>query len=216
MLERSADTPTLRFSRTTECGIGFVNVLRIAASVAEIEDKMATSSSNLEEDESLKGCEVFVQKHNIQQILKECIVNLCIAKPERPMKFLREHFEKLEKILCTDLMKVTAVIRLAGGASNRIHTQQQLNIFFDHVLQEQRAFSYSQMLGAWAFVRNGFLLSFCWFSLKQSRDESYRSRNEDAGAIANERRARHTSREKWNIYYATVAASASSSQAYVG
>lgn len=59
---------------------------------------MATSSSTLEEDESLKGCEIFVQKHNIQQILKECIVNLCIAKPERPMKFLREHFEKLEKV----------------------------------------------------------------------------------------------------------------------
>ncbi|KAI5628812.1 cAMP-dependent protein kinase type I-beta regulatory subunit [Silurus asotus] len=58
---------------------------------------MATSSPSLEEDESLRGCEVFVQKHNIQQILKECIVNLCIAKPERPMKFLREHFEKLEK-----------------------------------------------------------------------------------------------------------------------
>ncbi|GAA6088253.1 cAMP-dependent protein kinase type I-beta regulatory subunit isoform X1 [Tachysurus ichikawai] len=58
---------------------------------------MATSSPNLEEDESLRGCEVFVQKHNIQQILKECIVNLCIAKPERPMRFLREHFEKLEK-----------------------------------------------------------------------------------------------------------------------
>lgn len=64
----------------------------------EIKDKMATSSSTLEEDESLKGCEIFVQKHNIQQILKECIVNLCIAKPERPMKFLREHFEKLEKV----------------------------------------------------------------------------------------------------------------------
>lgn len=65
----------------------------------EIKDKMATSSSStLEEDESLKGCEIFVQKHNIQQILKECIVNLCIAKPERPMKFLREHFEKLEKV----------------------------------------------------------------------------------------------------------------------
>lgn len=64
----------------------------------EIKDKMASSSSTLEEDESLKGCEIFVQKHNIQQILKECIVNLCIAKPERPMKFLREHFEKLEKV----------------------------------------------------------------------------------------------------------------------
>lgn len=67
-------------------------------SVTEIKDKMATSSSTLEEDESLKGCEIYVQKHNIQQILKECIVNLCIAKPERPMKFLREHFEKLEKV----------------------------------------------------------------------------------------------------------------------
>ncbi|GLD66173.1 cAMP-dependent protein kinase type I-beta regulatory subunit isoform X1 [Lates japonicus] len=67
---------------------------------------MATSSSTLEEDESLKGCEIFVQKHNIQQILKECIVNLCIAKPERPMKFLREHFEKLEKAECTRSFKV--------------------------------------------------------------------------------------------------------------
>lgn len=55
------------------------------------------ASSNIE-DESLKGCEVYVQKFNIQQILKECIVNLCIAKPDRPMKFLREHFEKLEKV----------------------------------------------------------------------------------------------------------------------
>uniref|UniRef100_A0A3P9NMU3 Protein kinase, cAMP-dependent, regulatory, type I, beta n=7 Tax=Clupeocephala TaxID=186625 RepID=A0A3P9NMU3_POERE len=70
----------------------------------EIKDKMATSSSALEEDESLKGCEIFVQKHNIQQILKECIVNLCIAKPERPMKFLREHFEKLEKEECKQIM----------------------------------------------------------------------------------------------------------------
>uniref|UniRef100_G1RA30 Protein kinase cAMP-dependent type I regulatory subunit beta n=1 Tax=Nomascus leucogenys TaxID=61853 RepID=G1RA30_NOMLE len=50
-----------------------------------------------EEDESLKGCELYVQLHGIQQVLKDCIVHLCISKPERPMKFLREHFEKLEK-----------------------------------------------------------------------------------------------------------------------
>lgn len=68
---------------------------------------MATSSSTLEEDESLKGCEIFVQKHNIQQILKECIVNLCIAKPERPMKFLREHFEKLEKVGDDKVLRVS-------------------------------------------------------------------------------------------------------------
>ncbi|XP_048848253.1 cAMP-dependent protein kinase type I-beta regulatory subunit-like [Brienomyrus brachyistius] len=65
---------------------------------------MATSSSNVEEDESLKGCEIFVQKHNIQQILKECIVNLCIAKPDCPLKFLREHFEKLEKEECKQIL----------------------------------------------------------------------------------------------------------------
>lgn len=51
-----------------------------------------------EEDESLKGCELYVQLHGIQQVLKDCIVHLCISKPERPMKFLREHFEKLEKV----------------------------------------------------------------------------------------------------------------------
>ncbi|XP_019493135.1 PREDICTED: cAMP-dependent protein kinase type I-beta regulatory subunit isoform X2 [Hipposideros armiger] len=57
----------------------------------------APASHQLEEDESLKGCELYVQKHGVQQVLKDCIVRLCIAKPERPMKFLREHFEKLEK-----------------------------------------------------------------------------------------------------------------------
>ncbi|GCB66931.1 hypothetical protein scyTo_0013635 [Scyliorhinus torazame] len=62
------------------------------------------ASSNMEEDESLKGCEVYVQKHNIQQILKECIVSLCIAKPDRPMKFLKEYFDKLEKEECKQIL----------------------------------------------------------------------------------------------------------------
>ncbi|KAF6281216.1 protein kinase cAMP-dependent type I regulatory subunit beta [Rhinolophus ferrumequinum] len=57
----------------------------------------APASHQLEDDESLKGCELYVQKHGVQQVLKDCIVRLCIAKPERPMRFLREHFEKLEK-----------------------------------------------------------------------------------------------------------------------
>jgi tRNA A37 threonylcarbamoyladenosine dehydratase len=39
-----------------------------------------------------------VQKHNIQQLLKDCIVQLCTSRPERPMAFLREHFERLEKV----------------------------------------------------------------------------------------------------------------------
>lgn len=78
----------------------------------DLKDKMATSST-IEEDDSLKGCEIFVQKHNIQQILKECIVSLCITKPERPMKFLREHFEKLEKVSDNILLLCKSIVMIS-------------------------------------------------------------------------------------------------------
>ena len=53
------------------------------------------------EEQSLKECENYVQKHKIQQLLKDCIVQLCINKPDSPIKFLREHFEKLESVSFT-------------------------------------------------------------------------------------------------------------------
>lgn len=49
--------------------------------------------------EALKQCEVYVEKYNIQAILKDCIVQLCIKKPDNPHKFFREYFEKLEKVI---------------------------------------------------------------------------------------------------------------------
>ncbi|XP_035036308.1 protein kinase, cAMP-dependent, regulatory, type I, alpha (tissue specific extinguisher 1) a isoform X1 [Hippoglossus stenolepis] len=58
---------------------------------------MASSSTSSEEEQSLRECEQYVQKHNIQQLLKDCIIQLCTARPERPMAFLRDYFEKLEK-----------------------------------------------------------------------------------------------------------------------
>nr|XP_045000327.1 cAMP-dependent protein kinase type I-beta regulatory subunit isoform X4 [Jaculus jaculus] len=65
---------------------------------AEHSPIMASPSRfHAEDEDSLKGCELYVQKHGVQQVLKECIVHLCIAKPDRPLRFLREHFEKLEK-----------------------------------------------------------------------------------------------------------------------
>ena len=48
--------------------------------------------------EMIKECEEYVSKHKIQVLLKDAIVQLCINKPEKPYKFLREHFEKLEKV----------------------------------------------------------------------------------------------------------------------
>lgn len=52
---------------------------------------------SVEEEQSLRECENYVQRHNIQQILKDCIVQLCVARPENPITFLREYFQKLER-----------------------------------------------------------------------------------------------------------------------
>ncbi|KAM9843573.1 cAMP-dependent protein kinase type I-alpha regulatory subunit isoform 2-T2 [Aulostomus maculatus] len=58
---------------------------------------MASGSFSSEEARSLRECEMYVQKHNIQQLLKDCIVQLCTARPERPMAFLKDLFDRLEK-----------------------------------------------------------------------------------------------------------------------
>ncbi|XP_070256956.1 cAMP-dependent protein kinase type I-alpha regulatory subunit-like [Myotis yumanensis] len=55
------------------------------------------TSAATEEERSLRECELYVQKHNIQALMKDSIVQLCTARPERPMAFLREYFERLEK-----------------------------------------------------------------------------------------------------------------------
>lgn len=55
-------------------------------------------AGNQEEEQSLRECENYVQKHNIQQLLKDCIVQLCMSRPDNPLTFLREHFERLEKV----------------------------------------------------------------------------------------------------------------------
>ncbi|PNJ50940.1 PRKAR1A isoform 12, partial [Pongo abelii] len=42
------------------------------------------STAASEEARSLRECELYVQKHNIQALLKDSIVQLCTARPERP------------------------------------------------------------------------------------------------------------------------------------
>jgi len=55
------------------------------------------SSSSIEEEQSLQECEAYVQHHRIQQILKDCIVQLCVSRPDNPISFLKEYFQKLEQ-----------------------------------------------------------------------------------------------------------------------
>ncbi|KAF8772019.1 cAMP-dependent protein kinase regulatory subunit-like isoform X2 [Argiope bruennichi] len=50
-----------------------------------------------DEEQSLRECEAYVQRHNIQRLLKDCIVQLCVRRPENPITFLREYFQKLER-----------------------------------------------------------------------------------------------------------------------
>ena len=52
----------------------------------------------MDEEQSLRECEAYVQKHDIQKILKECIVQLCVSRPENPTSFLREYFQRLERV----------------------------------------------------------------------------------------------------------------------
>lgn len=49
------------------------------------------------EDQTLRECESYVNKHNVKELLKDCIVQLCLKKPENPISFLRQHFERLDK-----------------------------------------------------------------------------------------------------------------------
>ena len=61
-------------------------------------DKMASRVEQDGDSEAVRQCEEYVESHNIQPILKECIFQLCLSKPSNPYKFLREYFEKLEKV----------------------------------------------------------------------------------------------------------------------
>ncbi|KAH6942272.1 hypothetical protein HPB50_002673 [Hyalomma asiaticum] len=58
-------------------------------------------ASTQEEEQSLRECELYVQKHNIQKLLKDCIVQLCVSRPENPISFLRDYFARLEKEAAT-------------------------------------------------------------------------------------------------------------------
>ena len=83
------------------------NKLLIERFWQEICKKLMTS---MDEEQSLRECEAYVQKHDIQKILKECIVQLCVSRPENPISFLREYFQKLERV--SNIKKIISFLNL--------------------------------------------------------------------------------------------------------
>ncbi|CAH1985186.1 unnamed protein product [Acanthoscelides obtectus] len=61
--------------------------------------RISEMATNMDEEQVLRECEAYVQTHNIQQILKDCIVQLCVRRPANPISFLREYFQKLERVV---------------------------------------------------------------------------------------------------------------------
>lgn len=57
---------------------------------------MATSQET--DAEMITECEEYVQKHNIQSLLKDSIVQLCINKPENPCAYLSKYFNDLDTV----------------------------------------------------------------------------------------------------------------------
>ena len=74
-----------------------------SAAVASSSTASTSSSSSSSEQHSLAECEDYVARHRIQQILKDCIVQLCVSRPQNPVAFLREYFQKLERVSQSDV-----------------------------------------------------------------------------------------------------------------
>jgi cAMP-dependent protein kinase regulator len=51
-----------------------------------------TSSS----EQTVRDCEAYIAKHDIQNLLRDCIVQLCLKKPANPIQFLSNYFDKLD------------------------------------------------------------------------------------------------------------------------
>jgi cAMP-dependent protein kinase regulator len=47
-------------------------------------------------EQTVRDCEAYIAKHDIQNILRDCIVQLCLKKPTNPIEFLASYFDKFD------------------------------------------------------------------------------------------------------------------------
>jgi hypothetical protein len=73
---------------------------------------MASKQQPEDKEQPTRECEEYLQKHNIQQKLVDCIVQLCVNRPENPETFLKEYFQALEKEKALkDKQKMSSLLR---------------------------------------------------------------------------------------------------------
>lgn len=60
------------------------------------------ASNETSEEAQFRACKDYCQTHNIQKLIKDAIMQLCIHKPEQPVSFLKEHFAQLESNFVSD------------------------------------------------------------------------------------------------------------------
>jgi len=54
------------------------------------------STPRRSDDDQLQACEEYCRTHNVQKLIKDAIVQLCIKRPEKPISFLKDYFAQLE------------------------------------------------------------------------------------------------------------------------
>jgi hypothetical protein len=76
-----------------------LNFLNFTQAESNSQQQQSQDSSASKEDQILRECEVYCHKNQVKELLKDCIVQLCLRKPDNPISFLKQHFEKLEKVI---------------------------------------------------------------------------------------------------------------------
>lgn len=97
---QSCDLCVFYCVRTTICVPNSSAIVRKSYLLAEYFCETAADmmASTIEEEQSLRECENYIHTHSIQRVLKDCIVQLCVSRPDNPVSFLRQYFQKLERV----------------------------------------------------------------------------------------------------------------------
>ena len=76
-------------------------------------------------EQTVRDCEAYIAKHDIQNLLRDCIVQLCLKKPTNPIQFLSSYFDKLDSQTPTSSTTKKTNMRQQQTASPTEQTSKQ-------------------------------------------------------------------------------------------